>query len=802
MAPSQSVDDPFATEARHLRMHSIEPEPRLSQQPALDPLDRYRALFLQSPEAMAFLDAQGRYLEQNPAHARLLEYSDEELNGHTPALYMGQRDFVAINRQLADTGTFRGEIVARTKTGRAVSLDVSMFAIADRNGATAGAIGTFRDLTHRRGLDGSVEAAAIISRDITVAKAAEEELRRANRELEARVSERTKSLEAANAALRASEERLRTLYEDTPSMYFTVDQTGSVLSVNRFGAHQLGFEPHELIGRSVLQVFPEEQQESAGEALARAFQAPHEIHHWKLRKIRKDRTELWVEETVRVITDADGSPVALIDCRDVTEFEQAEAERRRALEQLRNTTDQLETLVRISPLAIVSLNEQGQVLRWNPAAERILGWSEQEVLGRELPYVPPGMEQEADALWDNGLAGLIQPGIELRRRRKDGRLIDLSLWPAVSRDPSGRIASIFGILEEITARKEAEASLRKQRAFLRQVIDISPNFVLAKDRDGRFTLANQAVADAYGTTVEALVGKTDADFSINRKELARFRDMDLRVFDTGAEIFIREEPLTDSTGKVRWLQTVKRPLVNEQGVADQILVIATDITERRAGEQALRRSEETVRLALEERERLSQDLHDGILQSLYGVGLGLDTAGRLMDTAPRKAKREFAHSISQLNRTIEEVRRFITGLHLNWLEGDRFQEALKSVVGIYGSSRQTQFLVQVSPKAVAPLTQQQRLHLLNLAREAVSNSIRHGRAREVRVGLRRHRGGIRLEIRDNGSGFDPARVKTSGFGLNNMTARAVKMGGRFRVQSREGGGTRVVIDLPQGGPHE
>jgi signal transduction histidine kinase len=110
--------------------------------------------------------------------------------------------------------------------------------------------------------------------------------------------------------------------------------------------------------------------------------------------------------------------------------------------------------------------------------------------------------------------------------------------------------------------------------------------------------------------------------------------------------------------------------------------------------------------------------------------------------------------------------------------------------------------VQVSPKAVAPLTQQQRLHLLNLAREAVSNSIRHGRAREVHVGLRRHRGGIRLEIRDNGSGFDPGRVKTSGFGLNNMTARAVKMGGRFRVQSREGAGTRVVIDLPQGGPHE
>lgn len=905
MAPSQPVEDPLAVEVHRLRNRIAELEERLSQPSPSDVRDRYRALFIQSIDPMVVLDDHDRYLEQNPAHAALLGYSDEDLSGRTPALLLGQPAFAAVVRRLAHTHQFRGEIVARTKRGRTISLDVSMFALVDRNGARAGAIGVFRDLTDRRkeqddqhrfahrlmeiapdlvsivgsdyhyrrvnpmyllahGMpeervlgahvadvlgqdtftnlvkphldrcfkgeevaydawfafpsigrkymavrysplrapDGTVEAIAVISRDITAAAIAEEELRRTNRELEARVAERTRRLEAANDALRLSEEQLRTLYEDMPSMYFTVDQSGSVLSVNRFGAHQLGFEPQELIGRSVLQVFPEDQQGPAGAALARAFQVPHEIHHWKLRKIRKDRTELWVEETVRVIKDAAGAPVALIDCRDVTEFEQAEAERRRAEDQLRNTTDQLETLVRLAPLAIVSLNEQGRVIRWNPAAERIFGWSEQEVLGRELPYVPSGMEHEADAMWEQGLAGLLQPGIELRRQRKDGRLIDLSLWPAVSRDQNGRITSIFGILEEITSRKEAEASLRKQRAFLRQVIDLSPNFVLAKDRDGRFTLANQAVADAYGTSVESLVGRTDADFTLNRTELAHIRDMDLRVFDTGAEIFIRDEPLTDSTGKVRWLQTVKRPLINEHGVADQVLVIATDITERRAGEQALRRSEENLRLALEDRERLSQDLHDGILQSLYGIGLGLDTAGRLLKVAPRKAKREFVHSIAQLNRTIEEVRGFITGLHFDSLEGGRFKEALKSMVAVYGSSRQTQFAVQVSLRAVAPLTQQQRLHLLNLAREAVSNSIRHGRAREVRIGLRRHRSGVRLEIQDNGSGFDPATTKPSGFGLKNMTARASRMGGRILVRSRVGSGTRVVIELPQRGPHE
>jgi PAS domain S-box-containing protein len=461
--------------------------------------------------------------------------------------------------------------------------------------------------------------------------------------------------------------------------------------------------------------------------------------------------------------------------------------------------------VEAAPSGMMLVDQQGLIRLVNARLEQQFGYGRAELIGQSVELLLPERYRTAHPDHRNRFFAVPETRSmgedrDLLARHRDGHEfpIEIGLNPIQIHEGTQVLVSIVDISE----RKQAEASLRKQRAFLRQVIDISPNFVLAKDRDGRFTLANQAVADAYGTTVESLLGKTDADFNVNRKELAHFRDRDLRVFDTGAEIFIREEPLTDSTGKVRWLQTVKRPLLNEQGVADQVLVIATDITERRAGEQALRQSEEHLRLALEERERLSQDLHDGILQSLYGVGLGLDTAGRLMETAPRKARREFARSISLLNRTIEEVRSFITGLHLDALEGDRFKEALKSVVGVYGSSRRTQSLVQVSPRAAAQLTQQQRLHLLNLAREAVSNSIRHGRAREVRVSLRKHRGAIRLEIRDNGSGFDPATTKTAGFGLNNMTSRAAKLGGRFRIQSRRGCGTRVVIDFPQGGPHE
>jgi PAS domain S-box-containing protein len=142
---------------------------------------------------------------------------------------------------------------------------------------------------------------------------------------------------------------------------------------------------------------------------------------------------------------------------------------------------------------------------------------------------------------------------------------------------------------------EAALSLRTSHAFIRQIIDTDPNFVFAKDRQGRFTLVNQAVADCYGTTVEGLLGKTDADFNPNQEEVAHFQQKDRDVLDSLKELFIPEETITDAFGSIRWLQTVKRPLYDEQGRATHVLGVATDITQRKLAADALRESEERFR---------------------------------------------------------------------------------------------------------------------------------------------------------------------------------------------------------------
>jgi PAS domain S-box-containing protein len=165
----------------------------------------------------------------------------------------------------------------------------------------------------------------------------------------------------------------------------------------------------------------------------------------------------------------------------------------------------------------------------------------------------------------------------------------------LQRQVAERTAELAKANEELrrdnAERREVEKALERQRAFLRQVIDVNPNLIFARDREGRFTLANQAVADSYGMTVENLVGKKDTDFNSNPAELESSLARDRELMDTLCENVIPEEMAVDSTGKVRWHQTVKRPIIGDDGTADQILSVATDITQRKALEEQLQQSQ-------------------------------------------------------------------------------------------------------------------------------------------------------------------------------------------------------------------
>ncbi len=283
----------------------------------------------------------------------------------------------------------------------------------------------------------------------------------------------------AESALKASEQRYQSLYEHNPFMYFTLTPEGTVLSVNRFGADQLGYRTEDLIGRSIAQVFDSSERQIALQRLMTCAASPYTPLEWEAQKIRKDGTRLWVKERVRAIHDHTGAIVVLVVCEDITE-------RKRTEKQLQETTRLLHTLVNESALPLVSLDREARVVSWNQAATRLFGWAEEEVLGRELPYVQAGEEGAADALWERGIRGELTGPVELRRRRKDGQMLDLLLWPVFVSDEFEQVSLAVGLYVDRSDLKRAEEARLRGEDRLRSFLDALDDLAFEFDHDGRY----------------------------------------------------------------------------------------------------------------------------------------------------------------------------------------------------------------------------------------------------------------------------------------------------------------------------
>jgi len=155
-----------------------------------------------------------------------------------------------------------------------------------------------------------------------------------------------------------------------------------------------------------------------------------------------------------------------------------------------------------------------------------------------------------------------------------------------------RLVRLGPALLEALERARQREKLRRHERLLRQIIDANPSLIFVKDWDGRFVLVNQATAEIYGTTVESLIGKTDADFNSNAEEVAHFLRDDRDVMSSGHPRFIGEERVTNPvTKQTRWFQTIKVPLRMPDVETSTMLGVATEITERKRLEEQLMQSQ-------------------------------------------------------------------------------------------------------------------------------------------------------------------------------------------------------------------
>ena len=276
--------------------------------------------------------------------------------------------------------------------------------------------------------------------------------------------------------MRAQYHLVETIADTAPSLLLNVGLDGRILNQNRAAVRASGLGDEELVrGRFFWDVFidPDEREEVRARFHAAAPDFPPDSYENAFTNGRGERRVIaW--EGAPVVDDEGRVTSIVAGGLDVTERKERELELERSREALRAAGQRLEAVIESSPAAILEVDLEGIVLRWNPAAERMFGWQAAEVLGKgipEVPLVPPSHAAELAAVFARVSAGESFTGLESRRLRRDGTLLDVEIAAAPIRDMTGAIIGHVALFSDISDRKRHEEELRESRRRLVQASD-------------------------------------------------------------------------------------------------------------------------------------------------------------------------------------------------------------------------------------------------------------------------------------------------------------------------------------------
>ncbi len=248
------------------------------------------------------------------------------------------------------------------------------------------------------------------------------------------------------------------------------------------------------------------------------------------------------------------------------------------------------------------------------------------------------------------------------------------------------------------------------------------------------------------------------------------------------------------------LRAVRQDIKNAEHLArtaaTQGEALVRERDERQRTEQSLQLQQRLVSQTLDEKVRLGRDLHDGTIQSLYATGLVLESAKDLLQREPAEAARRLDTALKTINDTILSVRSHIKGLSPDNVRRDSLLAVLRAVAEELRAGRDVIFDYKLDDEAALRVSTDQLAQLVPLVREAISNALRHGRAKNITLRLHEGDNAVCLLVQDDGCGFETSVRKDGGHGLANMQARAESMGGRLNFASAPGTGTRIVLTLP------
>ena len=200
---------------------------------------------------------------------------------------------------------------------------------------------------------------------------------------------------------------------------------------------------------------------------------------------------------------------------------------------------------------------------------------------------------------------------------------------------------------------------------------------------------------------------------------------------------------------------------------------------------------------LRERERIGMDLHDGVIQSIYAIGLLLDDARHRIGSAPAQSITAIDAAIAGLNEVIVDIRNYIQHLRPRRFQGRNIRQGLEALAQELRNDTMLAVTVAIDEQAATVCSARQADEFLHIAQEALANVRRHANASQVEIGFGFAEGLLQLSVQDDGAGMDAVEArKSQGNGLRNMRARARGMHGEFRLNTTPGAGACLAVTAP------
>ena len=586
--------------------------------------------------------------------------------------------------------------------------------------------------------------------------------------------------------------RLATLVLDSNDAVIICDLKDKIIAWNKGAQKMYGYAEAEALGMSIRKLrMPESKLIRTRELVRIAAQQGRKALPIETQRRTKDGRTLDVRLTVTVLRDDDGQPVEVATTeRDITEQKRAERERKLS----EKTVLRLATAVLDSNDAVIICDLEGRIIAWNKGARKMYGYTETEALGMSIRRLRVGNL----LVGASELVRVSAAPIEIQRRTKDGRILDVQLTVTVLRDDNGQPVEVATTERDMTAQRRAERERKvAEKSVVRLatlVLDSNDGAIICDLKD-RIIAWNKGAQRMYGYTEAEALGMSIKKLMPENK-LMRARELVRIAAQQGKRATPIETQRRTKYGRILDVLLTVTVLRDENGQPVEVATTERDITLLKGADREFRRLHARVISAQEtERNRLARDLHDGVGQILSGVKFRLQALpGQMKLSGP--AEMRIVKVGAFLDHAIAEIRRVSQNLMPAELVDLGLEPALLTLCREFKERSGIHVTVRTVPARTAP---DLGLAFFRIAQEALNNIGKHSKATMVAVSLSRKGKDIVLSVSDNGIGFTPGLRPAKGgrgIGLGNMRQRAESVGGSIDFHSTPGAGTSLNVHAP------